>query len=279
MVENDLNWGLREARQNLKNGKVREALARLFHLTEKYPEDREVKGEIAGALLVQGRHHAERGRIDQAREDFERSIRYSETPEGHIFLGRIHQIQGEYEDAFAEYTRALDLNENLPAIHENLGYYFIDIQDYEQAARAFGNALAIGATNRDVYLGLWRAYVSLERLDKAHEVIQDAIEKMPEDDVILTTAGVTSSMRHDLEEAEDHWLKALRANPKNVEATFHLAGLAASQGRRTESLSLMRKCAQLNVDRTRVLWKQDVESPHPCFTAYRGDEDFLDLFE
>src|SRR5262245_33893993 len=175
MGDNDLKRGLREARQNLKNGKVREALARLFHLTEKYPEDREVKGEIAVALLAQGRSHAERGKLDLAGEDFRRSIRFSETAEGHLHLGRPLQEKGDYEDAFAEYTRALDMNEQLPAVHENLGTYFLEIQDFEQAVKAFANAIAIGATTRDPYLGLWRANMALERPDRAHEAVVEAL--------------------------------------------------------------------------------------------------------
>jgi tetratricopeptide (TPR) repeat protein len=277
MGETDIQRGLREARQNLKSGRVREALARLFHLTEKYPDDGEVRGELAVALLAQGRDHAEHGKLELAREDFRRSIRFSETPEGHLYLGRLHQIRGEYEDAFAEFTRALDLDDNIPAVHENLGLYFLEIQDWEQAAKAFGTALACGATGRDAYIGLWRAYTALERLDKAHDVIEDALGKMPDDDTLHVVAGITASMRHETEEAEDHWLKAAKLRPKNVDAHFYLAGLAAARGDRDETLKKLRTCAAIDVERTRSLWKQDAGLPHPKFSGYRGDEDVLDI--
>ncbi len=277
MAENDIQRGLREARQNLKNGRVREALARLFHLTEKYPDDREVRGELAVALLAQGRDHAKRGKIDLAQEDFRRSIRFSETPEGHLSLGRLHQTRGEFEDAFAEYSRALDLDENIPAIHENLGSYFLDVQDWEQASKAFGTALACGAKGRDAWIGLWRAYVALERLDKANDVIVDALAKLPDDDVINVVAGVTASMRQESERAEEYWLKAVKLNPRNVDAHFHLAGLSARRGERDQALKRLRTCASIDVDHTRMLWKQDAHLPHPRFAGYGGDEDALDI--
>jgi tetratricopeptide (TPR) repeat protein len=235
-----------------------------------------VKGQIAVALLVRGRDHAEHGKLDQAREDFERSIRYQETPEGHVYLARLHQVQGEFDSAFAEYTRALDLDENLPAIHENLGSYFMDIQDFEQAAKAFANALAIGATGREAYIGLWRANVALGRLDRAHEAIMDALAKAPEDDVVLTVAGMSCHLRRETEQAQEHWEHAVRVNPKNVDAHFHLAGLAAQEGRREEALDLIRRCVALDAARTKALWKQEAGSPHPRFSHYFGDEDFLD---
>lgn len=276
MGETDLRRGLKEARESLKNGKLREALARLFHLTEKYPEDREVKGEIAVALLRQGHVHADRGKMEQARDDFERSIRYSETAEGHVSLGRIYQSQGEFDDAFAEYTRALDLNENLPVIHECLGYYFLEIQDFEQAVKAFGNALSVGATDRDVYVGLWKAHMAQERLDRAHETIAEAVQKMPNDDVLLTLAGLTASMRHEGEKALEWWARAVLVNPRNVDAHFYLAGEAARQGRRTDALKGLRKCASIDTERTQTLWKQDARQPHSRFGTYHQDEDFLD---
>jgi tetratricopeptide (TPR) repeat protein len=274
----DLKRGLREARQNLKNGKVREALARLFHLTEKYPEDREVKGEIAYALLAQGRDHAERGKTEQAREDFKRSIRYSETPEGHLYLGQIFQENGDYDDAFAEYTRALDLDEGMPAVHENLGVYFLEIQDFEQAAKAFSNAIVIGAAGREPYIGLWRANVGLERLDRAHEAILDGTKKFPKDDVLMTVAGVSCVMRKETAAAADWWTKASAANPKNVEPIFHLGGLAARRGDRDEALRAIRRCMTVDADRARALWRADANSPDSRYTAYHEDEDFIDVF-
>ncbi len=279
MGDTDLKRGLREARQNLKSGKVREALARLFHLTEKYPEDGEVKGQIAVALLAQGRDHAEHGKIDAAREDFSRSIGYSETPEGHLYLGRIHHISGRFDEAFAEYTRALDLDEALPAVHENLGFYFLDVQEFEQASKAFSNALSTGATGRDAYIGLWRAYAAMERLDKAHEAILDAVQKMPRDDEVLVVAGVSCLMRRELEEAETYWERAAALNPRNVDARFHLAANAAHAGRRDDALKLMRACAAIDAARTRQLWKQDAQQQRPRFSGSAGDEDLLDLFE
>ena len=55
----DLTKGLKESREQLAKGRHQEALARLMHLTEKYPEDREVKSAIAAALNLRGIAQAE----------------------------------------------------------------------------------------------------------------------------------------------------------------------------------------------------------------------------
>lgn len=279
MGDTDLKRGLREARQNLKNGKVREALARLFHLTEKYPDDREVKGEIAVALLAQGRSHAERGKLDLAGEDFRRSIGYSETPDGHLHLGRLLQARGELEDAFIEYTRALEMDESSASTHEHLGHYFLDTQDFEQAVKAFGNALSSGAEGAEVYLGLWRAHMGQERPDRAHETAMDALKKLPDDAQVLLAAGLSSEAKRDTVSAEEYWLRSERAAGGTSEATFYLAGLFARRGDRQGALRRLKQCAAESIDRTKQLWKQDARLPVPRFGVHHHDEDFLDVFQ
>ena len=97
--------GLDEAKKLLRGGKLREAFSRLLHLTEKYPDDEQVREGMAEALVMQGANHAEAGEYRRAATEFERSIRYSETAEAHVNLGRIHQVLGQFDEAFGEYTK------------------------------------------------------------------------------------------------------------------------------------------------------------------------------
>jgi tetratricopeptide (TPR) repeat protein len=270
--------GLVEAKRLLQSGKLREALARLLHLTEKYPDDAEVREGLAEALVVQGVTHAEKGEHTRAFGEFERSIRYADNPEAHINLGRIHQLKGRYEDAFAEYTRALDMNEDLPAAHEALGHYFLEMRDFDQAANAFGRAISKGGVSRSAFLGLWEAYLGQGQYEKAHDAIMEAVARWPEDDAVLGTAGLSFAVaKDDRGQAEVWWKKAVLRNPQNLAALFNLAGLAALRGDRTEALEYLRKCVQVDRERTVEMWRGDARSPRRKFAAYAGDEDFLDI--
>ncbi len=270
--------GLDEAKRLLGNGKLREAFSRLLHLTEKYPEEVEVREGMALALVMQGATHAEAGEFDRATQEFERSIRYSDTPEAHVNLGRIHQMLGEFDDAFQEYSRALDLNDDLAVAHEALGQYFLEVKDFDQAASAFGRAIAKGGVNRSVYSGLWEAYMGLGRTDQAHDAIMEAVSRWPKDDGMLGMAALSWAVaKNDHDQAAEYWKKAIEINPKNLPALFNLAGLAALRGDRPEALSYIKRCCQIDQEQTLAMWKEDARQPKRKFGGLGGDEDFLDL--
>ncbi len=274
----DLTRGLKEAREQLSKGRHQEALARLMHLTEKYPDSREVKSSIAAALNLRGIAQAEAGAMDRAGIDFERSLRYQETADAHVSMGRLHQSRGKFQEAFQEYTRALDMDEELGSAHEYLGYYFLEVGDPDQAVTAFGRAIAKGLASKHIYLGLWEAYMGLERKEQAHESVLEISRQLPEDDQVLGTLGLSYAVcMGDYAHAEEAWKRAVEINPKNLSSLFNLAGLAAVRGRRDEAMGYLRQCVAIDRGRTLAMWKEDVKASRQKFAAYSGDEDFLDI--
>lgn len=274
----DLARGVKAAREYLSQGRHQEALARLMHLTEKYPDNREVKRAIAATLNLRGIARAELGEMDRAGLDFERSLRYQETPDAHVSMGRLHQSRGEYQDAFTEYTRALDLDEDCAAAHEYLGYYFLEVGDPDQAVAAFGRAIAKGLASKHIYLGLWEAYMGLERKEQAHEAVLEISRQLPDDDQVLGTLGLSYAVcLGDYDQAEEAWKRAAQINPKNLSSLFNLAGLAAVRSRRQEAMDYLRRCVAIDRGRTLAMWKEDISASRQKFAAYSGDEDFLDI--
>jgi len=274
----DLARGLKESRELLSKGRLQEALARLMHLTEKYPDNREVKSSIAAALNLQGIARAEAGQMDRAGIDFERSLGYQENAEAHVSLGRLHQSRGEFQEAFQEYTKALDMDEDMAAAHEYLGYYFLEVGDHDQSVTAFGRAIAKGRTSKNIYLGLWEAYMGLERKEQAHEAILEISHRLPDDDQILGTLGLSFAVcLGDYDQAETAWKQAVKLNPKNLSSLFNLAGLAAVRSRRKEAMEYLRRCVAVDSAKTLAMWKEDIHAARQKFAAYSGDEDFLDI--
>jgi tetratricopeptide (TPR) repeat protein len=193
-------------------------------------------------------------------------------------MGRLHQSRGEFQEAFQEYTRALDMDEELGTAHEYLGYYFLEVGDPEQAVTAFGRAIAKGLASKHIYLGLWEAYMGLERKDQAHESVLEISRQLPEDDQVLGTLGLSYAVcKGDYAHAEEAWKRAVEINPKNLSSLFNLAGLAAARGRRDEAMGYLRQCVAIDRGRTLAMWKEDVKAPRQKFAAYSGDEDFLDI--
>lgn len=267
-----------EAERLLSEGRHKDALSRLFPLTEKYPDDTKVRRGIASGLAAQGLAKAERGHLDAAASDFERSLRYADNAEAHVRLGQVRQAQGQLDDAFAELSRALEMDDENATIHEALGHYFLARLDFEQAANAFGRSLSKGGTARSCYLGLWEAYMGLNRHEQAHETALDAGKLYPEDDAVLGTVGLSFAVAcNDHDSAEIWWRKAVERNPKNLPALFNLAGLAALRGQRDAALGYIRQCVDVDRVRTLEMWREDAHAPRRKFAAFVGDEDFLDL--
>src|SRR5207249_2597900 len=161
---------LKRVAATLGSGKFDEALRDLLHLSEKYPDAGEIRPQIAEVLLRRGESRARRGRVKEARDDFERSLRWIHKPAALVALAR---------------------------------------------------SLMAG-------------------------------------DSFVFAKG-------DSAEARPYWEKAIALNPKNFGALFNLAAETASRGDRDVSLGYLQRCAALDLDRTRKLWKEDMASPMKKF--------------
>jgi len=82
MVERDgeVTRVLKKVAVTLGNGKYDEALRDLLHLSEKYPDAGDIRPQIAEVLLRRGESRARKGKVKEARDDFERSLRWTNKP-------------------------------------------------------------------------------------------------------------------------------------------------------------------------------------------------------
>src|SRR5579859_6215994 len=266
---------LRKVAQTLGNGKFDEALRDLLHLSEKYPEAGEIRPQIAEVLLRRGESRARRGKVKEARDDFERSLRWTNKPAPLVALARSLMHEGKLDEADRLLNQALEIDDRHGATHEALGILLLAWQDYAQAAKAFEEALGCGHSSPELYRAVWEAYMKLERFDRAHELILEGADRFPKDDAVQAVAGDSFVFaKGDSAEARPYWEKALSLNPKNFGALFNLAAEAADRSDRAASLGYLERCAALDLDRTRKLWKEDLSSPMKKFGGFARDAEF-----
>jgi tetratricopeptide (TPR) repeat protein len=154
----------------------------------------------------------------------------------------------------------------------------LEVKGFDEAANAFGRAIAKGGPTKAVYGGLWEAYMGLGRTDQAHDAILEALSRWPDDDGILGTVALSWAVaKNDHEQAEITWKKAIQKNPNNLPSLFNLAGLAAMRGDRDEALVYIKKCCAVDKEQTLSMWREDAHQPKRRFSGYAGDEDFLDV--
>src|SRR5262245_12172373 len=267
---------LKRVAQTLGSGKFDEALRDLLHLSEKYPDAGEIRPQIAEVLLRRGESRARKGKVKEARDDFERSLRWTHKPAALVALARSLMAEGKLDEADKRLNEALEIDDRFGPTHETLGLLMLAWEEYATAARAFEQALGCGGyASPDLYRGVWEAYMKLERFDRAHDLILEGVERFPDNDVVQAMAGDSFVFaKGDSAEARPYWEKALAINPRNFGALFNLAADAAARSDRDRSLDFLRRCAGIDLERTRKLWRDDLSSPMKKFGEFARDPEF-----
>jgi tetratricopeptide (TPR) repeat protein len=120
--------------------------------------------------------------------------------------------------------------------------------------------------------------MAVERLDRAHELILEGADRFP-DNAALQAAAADSFVyvKGERAEALPRWRRAMQLDPKCFPALFNLAAEAASQGDPAEALDLLKRCVELDLEKTRRLWREDLESPLRRFGDVAKDREFRRL--
>jgi tetratricopeptide (TPR) repeat protein len=95
-----------------------------------------------------------------------------------------------------------------------MGDLMLQNQQYETAAKAFDTAAQLGATYADAAVGFTSALIGLQDWQNAAQVLQQAIEKEPEDARLYNNLGVVAREQGDIDSARQLFSKALELKPQ-----------------------------------------------------------------
>lgn len=273
--EGEVTRVLRKVAQVLDRGKYDEALRDLFRLSEKYPDAGEIRPQIAEVLIRRGEFRARKGKMKEARADFERSLNWAPKPGAYVALARGMIGDGKLDRANEILNAALEMDDRYGPTHEAIGELMMKWEEYGEAARAFEQALGLGHATPPLYRAVWEAYMRVERFDRAHDLILEGADRFPKDDALQGAAGDSFVYaRGDSAQAVPYWKQAAELNPRNFPALFSLASEAAGRGAREEALDYLRRCAAVDLARTRERWREDLGSPLKKFGEFARDPEF-----
>lgn len=191
------------------------------------------------------------------------------APMLHFYLGNLHQVAGELNDAVACYERAVALAGDFAEAHANLGQALLARRAFEPALASFDRAIAIAPDLADAHAGRGMALDHLSRLEEAVPALRRAQELDPANadpstrlaEVLtrlrrfdearlaatqghavhgdearrLTDLGAVLMAEGRFEEAERHYRRALELQPGKHPALINLASTLDALHRDAES--------------------------------------------
>lgn len=171
------------------------ALAAGNALVEDYPDEKL-------AFMSRGLILASLERYEEAIADYTRAIELDPAyTAAYVNRGNVYDDMERYEEALADYTRAIELDPALPESYFNRANGYVSLEQYDAAIADYTRALELDATYTNALTGRARVYALLERYEESLADYDRALALDPDDVSAYTTRGLTYVALGDLSAA------------------------------------------------------------------------------
>lgn len=147
------------------------------------------------------------------------------SPANWVNLGWVYFQQGQYNQALAQYKKAMDLDPNYYPAHYNLGLAYMQVKKYDLAAESLKKAVSIEKKSGAAYLNLGVSYNQLGKYDEAIKILQQAYKFNPGSVDVLYQIGVSYEKAGRKADALYQYKAALGFDPNYKPAKEGLARL------------------------------------------------------
>jgi tetratricopeptide (TPR) repeat protein len=158
----------------------------------------------------------------------------------HTNLGLTYLGRGRFDDAVAQFHRALEIYPRSAGAHAGLGLAYLSRDDFERAVAELRLALETNPRHLDALKHLAGAYVRMGRLQEAEETARRGLGVRDDPDIrYVLSAALTKQNR--LPEAEAELSRILASDPGHADALRQMGILRHRQGRAAEALDYYRR--------------------------------------
>jgi tetratricopeptide (TPR) repeat protein len=162
---------------------------------------------------------AEKGRIEEAIEHYNKSIRlapdyaYAYYNRGDAFI-----MLGQYQMAIEDFNKAIHLKPDNAAAYNNRGTIYIKFGQYQIAIEDFNKAIRLKPDNASAYYNRGTIYIKLGRHQRALEDFNKAIHLKPDDAISYNCRGNAYAELGQYQMAIEDFNKTIRLKPDNAAA-------------------------------------------------------------
>ena len=166
----------------------------------------------------------------------------------HNNLGNALKEQGKLDEAVACYRRALELKPDFAEAHNNLGNALKDQGKLDEAVACYRRALELKPDFAEAHNNLGVALKDQGKLDEAVACCRRALELKPDFAEAHNNLGIAFKDQGKLDEAVACYRRALELKPDFAEAHNNLGIAFKDQGKLDEAVACCRRALELKPD-------------------------------
>ncbi|KIF59935.1 TPR repeat-containing protein [Pseudomonas fluorescens] len=244
----DKRLRLTYARMLVEQDRMDDAKAEFSTLVQQYPEDDELRYSLALVCL-------EAKAWDEAKGYLEDLIaRESHVDSAHLNLGRIAEERNDPQGALIEYAQVGPGNDYLPAQLRQADILMSNGKTAEAQSKLAAERDEQPDYAIQLYLIESESLSANKQDDKAWKVLQQALQKYPDDLNLLYTRAMLAEKRNDLAQMEKDLRLIIKRDPDNAMALNALGyTLSDRTTRYAEAKTLIEQAHQINPEDPAVL--------------------------
>jgi Flp pilus assembly protein TadD len=166
----------------------------------------------------------------------------------HLLLARAFDAQDKLDEARGELQRALAIDPHCRGAHFALGFIAWTTRDLETAEKEFRRELALDSREELPYYYLAETLEVQGKLDEAQTALKGMAREAPNTYLYHFGLGKLNEYNRNFEAAAVEFRKAIRLDPKQSEAHYHLALALRKLGETAQANQEFGLANQLRVD-------------------------------
>lgn len=180
------------------------------------------------------------GKPDDELKQLKEALTYRDNSKIHTGLGAIAVRNGNYDEAKAEYAKAMELDPINSEPHFGLGILYANQGDISDAYAEYHKALELDPKYMEAYNNLGSLYLEQGRLQDAEQTLRKAVELNDGFKEAHFNLAMTLWKQNRLQEAIVEMRKVLELDPQNIDALLQIAAFYLQTGENSAALNTLK---------------------------------------
>jgi protein O-mannosyl-transferase len=172
-----------------------------------------------------------------------------ESARAHTNVGEIALRKGRFQQAYQEFSTALEIKPNDAVNHDNLAVVLLRHGQFDEAERHLRASLQIQPDYPKAHVNLGLIFLNRRQLDEAAQEFDIALSSQRITPgfraEILTNRGIVAALKGKLDEAEQMFADAVRIAPDSADAHANLGKAYLEKGMIQEAIARLAEAVKL----------------------------------